>query len=269
MPEQNIFWSLNIKYLRKRKKLSQDQLAAELGISRSKLNAHENGQTTNPTLNDLLDFSQYFKVSVDALLKTDLGKLPELSMRDLEAGNDVYITGSKIRVLAVTVDKKDKEQVEYVPIKARAGYRAGYSDPEFIASLPKFSMPNLPAHGTFRMFPTIGDSMLPVPEGSDVLAQYVEDWTTIKKDTPCIVILRGDQDFVFKMVTQNIKEDQTLILRSLNEQYKPYTVDVADVLEIWQYYGHYSRTIPEGDPSLQVLMKKMDNMQQAIKRIGK
>lgn len=266
MPEQNIFWSLNIKYLRKRKKISQDKLSAALGISRSKLNAHENGQTVNPTLNDLLDFSQYFKISVDALLKADLRKLPELKMRELEAGDDVYITGSKIRVLAITVDKKNNEQVEYVPIKAKAGYSTGYSDPEFIASLPRFSMPNLPKQGTFRMFPTTGDSMLPIPEGSDILAQYVADWTTIKMDTPAIVILKGEQDFVFKLVTFN---HQNLLLRSLNEQYAPYSVLVSEVLELWQYYGHYSRKLPEEEVSLQVLMRKMDELQLEIKKIGR
>lgn len=265
MPEQNIFWSLNIKYLRKRKKISQDKLAADLGISRSKLNAHENGQTANPTLNDLLDFSQYFKISVDALLKIELHKLSELKMRDLEAGNDVYLTGSKIRVLAITVDKNNQELVEYVPVKAKAGYRDGYSDPEFIASLPKFSLPNLPRQGTFRMFPTTGDSMLPVPEGSDILTQYVDDWTGMKQDVPCIVILKGEQDFVFKLVT--FQKDQSLLLRSLNSQYKPYTVPVADVLEIWKYYGHYSRSLPGEEASLQVLMRKMEEIQQTIKKM--
>lgn len=267
MPEQNIFWSLNIKYLRKRKKISQDKLAADLGISRSKLNAHENGQTVNPTLNDLLDFSQYFKISVDALLKIELRKMSELKMRELEAGNDVYLTGSKIRVLAITVDKNNHEQVEYVPVKAKAGYSAGYSDPEFIAALPKFSLPGLPGQGTFRMFPTTGDSMLPVPEGSDILAQYVEDWTQIKRDMPCIVILKGEQDFVFKLVT--FQKDHTLLLSSLNTQYNPYTVPVADVLEIWKYYGHYSRSLPTEEASMQVLMRKMEELQQAIKKIDK
>jgi transcriptional regulator with XRE-family HTH domain len=269
MTEQNIFWGSNIKYLRNRKKLSQDELSGQLGISRSKLNAHENGQSVNPTLNDLLDFSLYFKMSIDTLLKVNLAVLSELKLRDLEAGNDVYITGTKIRVLAITVDKEDKEQVEYVPVKAKAGYRKGYSDPEFIAGLPRFSMPNLPANGTFRMFPITGDSMLPVPEGSDIITRYIEDWTTVKKDTPCIVILKGEQEFVFKLVTNFIEQDRALLLRSLNEQYAPYYVPVSEVLELWQYQGHYSRQLPAPEPQLQQLMRKVEDIEQAIKGLGK
>lgn len=268
MPEQNIFWALNIRFLRSRKKLSQDQLAAALGMSRSKLNAHENGQTVNPTLNDLLDCSRYFKLSIDTLLKTDLSRLSEKQLRELEAGNDIYITGSKIRVLAITVDSNNREQVEYVPVKAKAGYRTGYSDPEYIATLPRFSMPGLPDSGSFRMFPTTGDSMLPIPEGSDVLTRYVEDWTMLKAETPCIVILKGTQDFVFKMVTVQ-KEARSLLLRSLNEQYAPYTVPFEEVLEIWQYYALYSRSLPEGEVGLQALMKKMEALEQAVARISR
>lgn len=131
MPEQNIFWSLNIKYLRSRKHMSQGQLSTAMGISPSKLNAHEHSVTVNPTLNDLLDFSQYFKISVDVLLTVDLSRLGSLKMRELEAGNDVYITGSKIRILAATVDKDNKEQVD-VAVKAKAGYRPGLVIPNIL-----------------------------------------------------------------------------------------------------------------------------------------
>jgi phage repressor protein C with HTH and peptisase S24 domain len=160
------------------------------------------------------------------------------------------MTGSKIRVLAITVDKNEKENTEYVPIRARAGYMAGYSDPEYIAQLPKFSLPNLPKSGTFRMFPTTGDSMLPIPENSDIIAQYVQDWKSLKPDTPCIVILKGEQDFVFKLVTV---QGRQVLLRSLNPAYEPYTVSASDILEIWKYYKHQTGTLPQPETGLQEL----------------
>ena len=68
-------WANNIRHLRRRKHLSQDEMAFNLGVSRSKLNAHENGQTINPTVNDLVSFSNYFKLSIVNLIKTVLAKL--------------------------------------------------------------------------------------------------------------------------------------------------------------------------------------------------
>ena len=264
---QRIFFAGNIKFLRERKKLSQETLAAKLGLTRAKLAAIEAGNTKSPQPEDYLKFSEFFKISIDSLLKIDLTKLGELKLRELEAGNDVYIRGGNLRVLAISVDRSNNENVEYIPVKAKAGYMAGYNDPEFIASLPKYSLPNLPTDGTFRIFPSTGDSMLPVPEGSDIIAQYVPDWTAIKAGTPCIVILKGQQDFVFKMVTVN--PGGTIMLKSLNSAYKPYTVSVDDVLEIWRFYAYTSREFPEAQSEMATVLMAIKNLEEKIGQIQK
>jgi len=251
--QAKIFFHNNIRFLRLRKKMSQEELSAALDLSRNKLQALESGKTINPSAADMVIFSEYFKVSVDSLLKVDLSKLGAFKLKELLAGNDVYMTGSKIRVLAITVDKDNRENVEYVPVKAKAGYMAGYNDPEYIAGLPKYSLPNLPKTGTFRIFPTTGDSMLPIPEHSEVIAQYVEDWKSLKPDTPCIVILKGQQDFVFKLVT--VLEEGKIMLTSLNRNFEPYSVNSEDVLEVWKYHKHQTGTLPQEETNLQELKK--------------
>lgn len=251
MKNTKVFFHSNIRFLRERRKMSQEELGRELDMSRNKLQALESGKTINPIITDVIQFAEYFKVSVDSLLRVDLAKIGELKLRELLAGNDGYMTGSNLRVLAITVDKQNRENVEYVPVKAKAGYRSGYNDPEFIAALPKFTLPNLPKSGTFRIFPTTGDSMLPIPERSEVIAQYIDNWKSLKPDTPCIVILKGEQDFVFKLVT--VQPDGTLLLKSLNRNYAPFTVDTADVLEIWKYVKHQTGVLPEPETDLQEL----------------
>lgn len=265
MAQEN-YWGENIKFLRKRKQLSQEELAEQLGISRSKLNAHENGQSVNPGVEDLLAISTYFKVSVDALLRIELSKLSAFKLRELLLGSDVYISGSNVRVLAITVDKDQQENVEYIPIKAKAGYQAGYNDPEYIASFKKYSLPNLPKNGSYRMFPTRGDSMLPIPEGSDVVARYIEDWTTIKPQTLCILILRSDQDFVFKMATY-MPEERELLLQSLNESYQPYRVPIDQVLELWQFHSFVSKDIPKGEVSMVYVNQKLDEISRELHQL--
>jgi transcriptional regulator with XRE-family HTH domain len=264
--QHEIFWASNIKFLRLREKFSQETLAEKLGITRVKLNAHESGRTANPTIDDLINFSEFFKMSIDSLLKVDLSKVSEQKLADLHQGSALFMKGENIRVLAITVDKEEKENVEYVPVKAKAGYRSGYSDPEYLAGLPKFNLPHLPKNGTFRMFPTVGDSMLPVPEGSDIITRYIQDWTKVKPETPCIVILKGDQDFVFKQVTVNFQDGQ-LLLQSFNKQYFAYTVPIAEVLELWEYYSFHSRQLPEPQTDLQQMMKMLVEMQSEIKSI--
>lgn len=266
MTLQRIFFAGNIKFLRDRKKISQETLAAKLGLTRAKLAAIEAGNTKSPQPDDYLNFSEFFKISIDTLLKIDLSKLGELKIRELESGNDVYIRGGNLRVLAISVDKSNNENVEYIPVRAKAGYMAGYSDPEFIASLPKYSLPNLPTGGTFRIFPSTGDSMLPIPEGSDIIAQYVPDWTTIRPDTPCVVILKGQQDFVFKMTTVNA--DGSILLKSLNTVYKPYIVASDDALEIWRFYAYTSKEFPEAQTEMATVLMAIRNLEDRIGRIS-
>jgi len=54
---KTLFWATNLTFLRKRKKMSQDELAQDLAITRAKLNSHENGLSKNPPLEDLLTIS--------------------------------------------------------------------------------------------------------------------------------------------------------------------------------------------------------------------
>lgn len=261
------FWAANLKFLRNRKKLSQDTLSEQLGMSRSKYNAHENGQTLNPPVDDLIRISDYFRISIDNLLRMDLAGLSEFKIRELEQGGDTYRSGSQLRVLAISVDKEEQENMEYVPVKAKAGYRAGFNDPEFIAALPKFSLPNLPRSGTFRMFPTTGDSMLPIPEGSDVVCKFIQDWQQVKPRTLCIVVLKAEQDFVFKQVT--FEKDGTVLLASLNKLYTAYQVPVSDILEIWQFHSYQTRDVPEPETDLHTMAKAIREIQEDLRKMKK
>lgn len=237
------YWGDNVRFLRKHRKLSQEAMAKELLITRSKLNAHENGHTINPPIDDLLIMSQYFNISIDHLLKTNISNLEVKVLESLIVNNESYVQGKEIRVLAITVDAANTENIEYVPVKARAGYRNGYGDPDFIAALPKYSFPGLAKGKTYRMFPTVGDSMLPIPEGSDILASYVQDWTKLKPDTPCIVIFNSSNEFVFKNVTAN--KNGNIMLKSTNRIYDPYTANASQILEIWCFERYISKEIPQ------------------------
>ena len=196
---QKIFFATNIKFLRERKKMSQEVVASTLGITRAKLAAIEAGNTKSPQPEDYLNFSDFYNISIDTLLKIDLSKIGELKIRELEAGNDVYIRGGNLRVLAISTNNEGKENIEMVPVKAQAGYTTNYGDLDFIASLPKFQLPFLPADKTYRSFQIKGDSMLPVTEGSWVTCSFIENWESIKNGQTCILVTR-DEGLVFKRV---------------------------------------------------------------------
>ncbi len=242
--KQVTYLKQNLKLLRERKGKNQEDLASDLGIKRSKYNSYENGVALNPPIDILHCFSKYFGISADSLLWTNLKPLSETQLRNLEEGNDEFITGTNIRVLATTIDIKNKENIEIVPIKAKAGYTAGFSDPHFIERLPSFQLPVLNNHRKYRMFQIEGDSMVPIPDKSFVIGEYQENWFEIKNNQAYIVLTK-DEGIVFKEVTNNLKKDRTLLMHSLNPAYKDYSVKASDVSEVWKFVSYFSDQIPD------------------------
>ena len=254
----------NIKLLRQRRNRTQDIVANELEVSRSTLNSYENGSIKNPTLDMLIAFSKYFKVSIDTLVKLDLSKLSDFQLNELERGNDVYVTGARLRVLATTVDSTNRENIEVVPLKAKAGYKSGFADPEFIKKLPTFQLPILFAERKYRMFQISGDSMLPIPDKSYVIGEYVENWNDIKDGTG-YVVLTQDDGIVFKIAYNQIKKNKTLLLKSLNPEYEPYEVPVTEVKEVWKFCNYLSSELPDEALQKNDLLEKFSRLEKEIK----
>ncbi|WP_291782109.1 LexA family transcriptional regulator [Cecembia sp.] len=221
----------NIKFLRKQKGLTQETLANALGISRSKLAGYE--LNINPPLETILEMADYFGVSVDILLRKDLGVLSEYKLRQL-LETDQFLRGRNLRILSTTVDAEGKELIEVVSQKAKASYLAGFSDPDFIEELPRFSLPFLPQDKKHRVFQVDGDSMLPTPEGAWLVCEYVDDWFSIKDGEKYVVVTEQD-GVTFKIAYNQIREKERLLLCSSNPIYKPFYVNISDVREVWRY----------------------------------
>lgn len=238
----NIFGS-NIKLLRNRRGRTQDDVAITLNMKRSTLSGYEN-DVAQPAIDALVALSKYYGVSVDTLLKVDLTKLGESELSQLERGYDVFINGSKLRVLTTTIDSHNNENIEVVNHKASAGYRVGFADPEYIKVLPTFHMPFLSKEKKYRTFQISGDSMLPIPDGSWVTGEFVQNWNLLRDNMPYIV-LTMDDGIMFKVVHNDIKTRGKLKLISLNPMYQPYDIDVKDVREVWKFVHYITNEIPE------------------------
>lgn len=236
-----MYLSSNLKLLRKRKNLSQEEMALAIDSKRSVLNSYENNIAT-PPIEMAMRISDYFKVSLDTMLRVDLARLPEYKVAELERGLEDYIKGKYLRVIATTVNAENFDNIELVSEKARAGYTAGYADPKYVSELPQFSLPFLDKRKKYRAFQISGDSMLPIKDKTYVTCEYVDDWTTLK-DGLCYVVLTKEDGIVFKRVYNDIAKNRKLVLVSNNPIYKPYEVNVEDVLEIWKYVMDHSRTM--------------------------
>jgi len=260
-----MYFSSNIKLLRKRMGRTQDDIAYSLNMKRSTLSGYENG-IAEPGLEALIAFSGFFKISIDTLVKVDLGTLSESQLRQVERGYDIFLTGSDLRVLATTVDHENTENIEVVNESAKAGYRSGYADPEFIRVLPAFQLPFLSRDRKYRAFQVSGDSMLPIPDKSWVIGEFVQNWNTIRSNYPYI-ILTLDEGIVFKIAENKIQSEQKLTLISLNPFYEPYDIHVKDLREVWKFVHYISSEVPEPNLPKEDLARTVATLKKEIREI--
>ncbi len=205
----------NLKYLRKLRGWTQEEFANKLRIKRSLLGAYEE-ERAEPRIDVLEVVCDIFKLTLDEILR-----------KDLSDNKSNYM--AKRRAMKLAAGRPD---IPFVPVKAAAGYLAGYADPEFVDELNTFTLPML-AGGNYRAFEIIGDSMLPTPSGSVIVGEKVDKIDELKNDSACIVVSRHE-GIVYKRVQKNGRSKEKLTLVSDNPIYHPYTVKTEDVLEMWQ-----------------------------------
>jgi transcriptional regulator with XRE-family HTH domain len=255
----------NLKLLRKRRKISQEELATELNLTRSSYSGYENG-VAEPNLENLIRFSEYFNISLDKLVKVDLNKLSENEWEKINRGIEVDLDGKHVRILALTVDQDNNDNIELVSNQARAGYTTGFSDPEYISVLPTFNLPFLKKDRKYRTFPIKGDSMPPVSDGSYVVAEYVENWNTVKDGFPYIVVTLDD-GIVFKNVYKRLSDSQTFQLCSTNPLYEPYEVHANEIVEVWKFVNYISSDMPSVSFKESELTKAILDLQTDVKHL--
>ncbi len=249
--------SENLKYLRKKRSFTQQQFADELQIKRSLVGAYEEDRA-EPRYELLKRFADFFELSIDDLIHEKI----DANWKPKPKGD-----ASNVRVLSITVDKDNNENIELVPIKASAGYLNGYGDPDFVAALPKFSLPMF-NQGTYRAFEIKGDSMLPLPSGAIIISEYVENWNDLKIGETAVVI-SNNEGVVYKRIGSKIKADKGLKLISDNQIYEPYTVDANEILEIWRAKAYISTELPQPtpEPTMESLTAMMTQMQRSISQL--
>ncbi|MFD2554712.1 XRE family transcriptional regulator [Sphingobacterium tabacisoli] len=249
--------SSNLKFLRKKSKLTQQQFADVMEIKRASVGAYEEDRA-EPKYELLKKIAEHYELSMDELVNDQIDE----KWKPVPKSN-----ASNLRVLSVTVDGDDRENIELVPTKASAGYLNGYGDPEFVRELPRFSLPIF-KQGTYRAFEIKGDSMLPLPSGSIVVAEYVENWHDVKPGQTYIVLSQND-GIVYKRIAFKYKDDKGLKLLSDNKVYEPYWVAADEILEVWKAKAYISTEFPEpsSEPTMESLTAMMAQMQKTISAV--
>jgi transcriptional regulator with XRE-family HTH domain len=237
--------SENIRFMRRRMGLTQEQFSAKIGIKRSLLGAYEEARA-EPRLELLQEMARQFGTTVDKLIGTDL-----------RTGKEKFVYQHRPKeVVVVTMDLNRKENIEWVPVKAAAGYLNGFADPEYIKELPRFRLPMLSGPGPYRAFEITGDSMLPLLPGTLVVGEYIEDLRDVKNGKTYVLVTERE-GIVYKRVFNYLGENGKLFLVSDNRQYSPYQINGEEVIEAWAAKAYISVQFPDVESSQEVSVEQL------------
>jgi transcriptional regulator with XRE-family HTH domain len=240
----------NLKYLRKLRGWTQEEFAQKLRIKRSLLGAYEE-ERAEPRIDILEVVADMFKLTLDDLLRKD-------------------VSDTKTNYLAKRRAQKlvgGRTDIPFVPIKAAAGYLAGYGDPEFIDELNTFTLPML-AGGDYRAFEIVGDSMMPTPSGSVIVGERMQSIEDVKSNQTYIVVSKND-GIVYKRIMKNNKQKNKMTLVSDNPSYQPYPVNADEILEIWQAQMIISKANTQQRWDVNQLAGLVNNLQQQVSVLKK
>ena len=240
----------NLKYLRKLRGWTQEEFSNKLNIKRSLLGAYEE-ERADPRIEVLEQVGEMFKLTLDELLLKDLGDTK---------GN--YLARRRAQKMAAGTN-----EIQLVPVKAAAGYLAGYADPEFLDELNTFTLPML-APGTYRAFEIVGDSMLPTPSGSVIVGEKVDDVEEVKSNNTYIVISRNE-GIVYKRVLKNTRAKNKFTLISDNTAYQPYNISAEDVIELWKATMVISKANTQQRWDVNQLANVVSDLQEQVSQLKK
>jgi len=242
----------NLKYLRKLRGWTQEEFANKLGIKRSLIGAYEE-ERAEPRIDVLEIVGDMFKVTLDELLRQDLS---------------IQKTGSYLaKRRQMKMMTAERNLIHFVPVKAAAGYLAGYADSEFIDELNTFTLPMLTG-GNYRAFEIIGDSMMPTPSGSIIVGEKVETMDDAKSNLAYIVVSRNE-GIVYKRIVKSNKNKNKLTLVSDNPAYQPYQVNTDDVLEMWQAQVIINKVMQQQRWDVNALANLVSNLQDQVSTLTK
>jgi hypothetical protein len=121
---------------------------------------------------------------------------------------------------------------------------------------------------SLRLFQIEGDSMLPLPSGSYVLASFVEDLHTAGNCYPYIAVTQND-GIVFKRIENHLETTGTFRMISDNPEFQTYDLPAEHVIELWRARAFLAFDLPQTKYNSNENQAWMSDITQRLARIEK
>lgn len=239
---------------------SQVDAATESGLSQRDISQLENGKKEFiPT-----EYIQYLNK-----LGVDINSLFEESENvHLNVHPNVHLIQEKPFKPIEKIDIRGgrrKPNVILVPVKARAGYMAGYGDQEYIEHLEVYSVPGC-TNGNYRMFEIDGDSMYPTFSPGDFAVGRAETDTASLKQGAIYIIVSHTEGIIIKRLLNGQKTPSKMVFGSDNQAFRPTELESSAIAEMWEFYMLLTTAPGQPDPAA-ARLRNLEHEVEDIKRL--
>lgn len=202
----------NIKTIRKKQGLNQEDVAKLLGIELATYGKIERGDI-KLTVERLYDIADILKTTPDAILNY----------------------GNESKVNTPKMNDTDNWNVIYVPVQAQAGR---LSEIDKTTKKEYYLIPGLSGTDNF-MIDVEGDSMFPTISNGDKAVIKKLESSTIRWGE--IYVVDTIDGMAIKRIFQHNSNDEILELHSDNSFFRPYTIKKDSVLSLWHLKGCFTK----------------------------
>lgn len=230
--------NMNVKELREKNNLTQQELSDKTGIPRARIAKWEQG-LGKPKSEDFQILSDFFEkfIPKDFHVKKNgrdnvrnNAAVDSLELHEPSPAKNYQHQRRELKNAATPV------LVPLVPVKAQAGYARSFASTDYLNKLELYPiLPDIDPRGAiWRYFEIQGDSMeSTLFERDYILVSQVphEDWQDIRNGQ-VYVIVTGDEVLVKKVY---LKDKDHWLLKSSNKRYKDRLISVQDIREVWYY----------------------------------
>lgn len=213
------FLPINLKYLRKQKRLSQKEVAEILGIGTTAYGAYERGDNEPPLSKVKILCNLYDNVLYDDLF----GKNLNIEKRSASA---------------IDLNDFNAIQIKVVDFRVQAGYLTNFDNLDFRDGLDSITVPHfgLGRHKELLAFEVEGDSMLPRIEQGDyvVCRKFTRDGDLSFYINKKFVINTGEELLVKRLKSFDSQTKDSIFSSDNHLNYPEININISKIEELWK-----------------------------------
>lgn len=184
-------------------------------------------QTRDPKLSTILDIANYFGISLEKFISSELTVNDVIGFDVFE--NDASLTASS--ALHPTLPNTDFIQVPLVTTSSAAGYFKEKNFPGFIQQLPVLQLP-LQKGYVYRAFEIAESAFTDGPQKGDII---VGKNVALSPDHPLllnkIMLVETSQSFIFRQIAD--VQGQQITLSGTHPFLQPTVMQISDIVALW------------------------------------